>query len=180
MKKLILAIFLLFIVGCSSDNSKDETIVEEVKSETIIDKGANILKESVDSVAKNSDIIKNKIDEVAKSSNELLNEDKEITSETIDKVTEKMNEVKDNIAKIEIDAKTIFSACASCHGQNGEKKALNVSNIIAGQNRDELISKMNGYKDGTYGGNMKGVMASQMKLLSSQKIEALAEYISKL
>lgn len=39
---------------------------------------------------------------------------------------------------------------------------------------------MKGYKDGSYGGSKKSVMASQMKDLSDKDINDLADYISKL
>ncbi len=79
-----------------------------------------------------------------------------------------------------LDGKTLYSTCVSCHGENGDKKALNVSNLLKGQNKDEIINKLNGYKDGTYGGNMKNTMTAQVKALDNEKIQALAEYISTL
>ena len=113
----------------------------------------------VDSVTGNADIIKDKIDKVVQKSSTVI------------------DSVKNELI---IDGKTIYIACASCHGVNGERKALNVSNLLQGQSKDDIITKLNGYKDGTYGGTMKAVMGSQAKLLSKDKIEAVADYISKL
>jgi cytochrome c len=44
------------------------------------------------------------------------------------------------------------SKCASCHGANADKSALGKSAKIAGWSKSKLVSAMNGYKAGTYGG----------------------------
>ncbi len=77
------------------------------------------------------------------------------------------------------DAAKLYSACAGCHGPKGEMKALNVSPVLAGQSKDDIAKKIAGYKDGSYGGPMKGVMATQVTNLSDADIDALADYISK-
>lgn len=69
--------------------------------------------------------------------------------------------------------------CASCHGADGGRKALGVSNILKGQSKEELQKKLKGYKDGSYGGAKKSIMVSQVINLSDSEIEELAEYISK-
>lgn len=74
----------------------------------------------------------------------------------------------------------LFKKCASCHGADGGKKALGVSNILKGQSKEELQKKIKGYKDGSYGGAKKSIMVSQVINLSDNEIEELAEYISKL
>jgi len=80
-----------------------------------------------------------------------------------------------------IDAEALFiKKCKKCHGKDGREHALGTSNIIAGESRSELIEKIEGYKNGTYGGSLKGVMTPQALALTSNEIEALAEYISKL
>lgn len=38
---------------------------------------------------------------------------------------------------------------------------------------------MKGYKDGTFGGHMKGLMKGQLASYDDAKIKAVAEYISK-
>ncbi|WP_456451955.1 c-type cytochrome [Hydrogenimonas sp.] len=83
-------------------------------------------------------------------------------------------------AKKAIDAATLYTKCAGCHGMKGEKHALGQSNIIGGQSKAELVEKIEGYKKGTYGGAMKGLMAGQVKNLTPEEIDALADYISKL
>ncbi|HIO90508.1 MAG TPA: c-type cytochrome, partial [Campylobacterales bacterium] len=68
--------------------------------------------------------------------------------------------------------------CAGCHGKNAEKKALGKSQIIAGWDAAKTEAALNGYKDGSYGGAMKGVMAGQVTKLSADDIKALAAYIA--
>ncbi len=76
------------------------------------------------------------------------------------------------------DGAALFQKCAACHGVNGDKKALGKSKIIKDFSKDELISAMRGYQDGSYGGAMKALMKGQVATLKSEDIEALAEYIS--
>lgn len=71
-----------------------------------------------------------------------------------------------------------FAACAACHGQNAEKAALGKSHIIAGWDVAKTTAALNGYKDGTYGGVMKGVMKGQVMRLSDADIADLAAQIA--
>ncbi|MCD4668097.1 MAG: c-type cytochrome [Sulfurimonas sp.] len=87
--------------------------------------------------------------------------------------------VTQELAKI-IDAKALYSACAGCHGKNGEKIALGKSKIIQAWSVEKLTNALNGYKDGTYGGAMKGLMKGQVAKLNADEIKAISEYISKL
>ena len=76
------------------------------------------------------------------------------------------------------DGETLFKTCATCHGAKAEKAALNKSQIIAGWDAAKITAALNGYKDGTYGGPLKGTMTPQVKNLSADDIKALATYIS--
>lgn len=70
--------------------------------------------------------------------------------------------------------------CASCHGQQAEKSALGKSQVIAGWDAAKTEAALNGYKAGTYGGAMKGLMAGQVGILDEEQIKALSEFISTL
>lgn len=74
----------------------------------------------------------------------------------------------------------LFKKCTACHGVNGEKKAMNVSKIIQAQDENKTIIALNGYKNGTYGGNMKMIMKAQVATLSDSNITTLAKYIKEL
>ncbi|RXJ86748.1 c-type cytochrome [Arcobacter sp. CECT 8985] len=77
------------------------------------------------------------------------------------------------------DGAALYKKCATCHGMNGEKKALGKSKIIKDLTKDQFLAAMKGYKDGTYGGPMKGLMKGQVAPLSHDDIKALANYITK-
>ncbi len=77
------------------------------------------------------------------------------------------------------DGAAVYSKCAGCHGSMGEKRALGKSKVINEMNKEDLVSALNGYKDGTYGGPMKGLMKGQVAKLSDADIEAIALHIAK-
>ncbi len=87
--------------------------------------------------------------------------------------------VADSSKPAGLDAEALYkSKCAGCHGAKAEKHALGKSNVIAGQPAEELLKKLDGYKNGTYGGAMKSIMASQAASLDDSQKRALADYIS--
>jgi len=78
------------------------------------------------------------------------------------------------------DGSDLYKRCVGCHGINGEKKALGKSEIITAWNKEKTFAALKGYKDGSYGGAMKGVMKGQVIRLSDEELEALSEHISTL
>ena len=70
-----------------------------------------------------------------------------------------------------------FQKCAGCHGANGEKSALNKSKIIKDMSKADIVTALHGYKDGSYGGPMKGLMKGQVASLSDADIQAIANKI---
>lgn len=74
----------------------------------------------------------------------------------------------------------LYKSCIGCHGVNGEKPALGKSAVITGWDVEKTVAALKGYKDGTYGGPMKGVMKGQVVKLDDAKIQALAEHIASL
>jgi len=70
------------------------------------------------------------------------------------------------------------AVCAGCHGKKFEKHALGKSQIIAGWPVAKIEKALKGYKAGTYGGPMKGVMKGQVARLSDADIADLAKQIS--
>jgi len=55
-----------------------------------------------------------------------------------------------------------LGACKGCHGQNFEKAALGKSKIVSNMTKAEVSKSLVGYKAGTYGGAMAGVMKGQV------------------
>ncbi|MGB0990458.1 cytochrome C [Arcobacter sp. F155] len=72
-----------------------------------------------------------------------------------------------------------YAKCVACHGANGEKAAMGKSKIIKDMTKAEFVAAMKGYKDGSYGGPMKGLMKGQVAGLSDADIEAIANQIAK-
>ncbi len=65
-----------------------------------------------------------------------------------------------------------LGACKGCHGANFEKKALGKSKIVKDMTKAEVSASMIGYKDGTYGGPMKGVMKGQVAKYSNEELSS--------
>ncbi len=72
-----------------------------------------------------------------------------------------------------------YAKCAGCHGADGGKVALGKSKVIKDMTKADFIAAMKGYKDGSYGGPMKGLMKGQVANLSDADIEAIANQIAK-
>jgi cytochrome c553 len=71
----------------------------------------------------------------------------------------------------------VYKACQGCHGAKAEKIALGKSKVLASLSEAEVVSNMKGYKNGTFGGQMKAIMVPQAKKLSDADIEAVAAHI---
>ena len=65
-----------------------------------------------------------------------------------------------------------LGACKGCHGQNFEKAALGKSKIVADMTKQEVSDSLVGYKNGTYGGPMAGVMKGQVAKYSEADLRA--------
>ena len=113
-------------------------------------------------------------------------QDKEtLTAQSQDKTSEQLNSVtiKEEIGVSEIQAKgthVVYLKCISCHGEHAQRKALNRSKVIAGWSAKKIIKAINGYKDGSYGGDLKAMMKAQVIDLSDSEIKSVANYISKM
>ena len=76
------------------------------------------------------------------------------------------------------DGAALYNKCAGCHGVSAQKSALGKSKVIASMSEDELNSALNGYKDGSYGGVMKGLMKGQVANFSKDDIKALSAHVA--
>jgi len=70
-------------------------------------------------------------------------------------------------------------ACKGCHGAHFEKKAMGKSKIVANMTHDEIAHALKGFKAGTYGGPMKGLMKGQVAKYSDADLEAFAQTVGK-
>jgi cytochrome c553 len=80
-----------------------------------------------------------------------------------------------------VSASKLYScACSSCHGTNGELRALGRSAVIGGWDINKTKSSLNGYRDNSYGGIAKHIMINRLRPLSEEHIDSLSKYISTL
>ena len=71
------------------------------------------------------------------------------------------------------------AVCKGCHGQQWEKVAMGKGQVVKNMSKSQIIKALKGYKNGTYGGAMKGLMKAQVKSLSIADIEEMAKKIKK-
>lgn len=77
------------------------------------------------------------------------------------------------------DTDVNVATCKGCHGQNFEKKALGVSKIVKDMTHAEIATALTGYKAGTFGGAMKGVMKGQVSKYSDDDLVKFSKTIGK-
>lgn len=171
---------------------KNEAIAKEVKelaqkSTTAATETSASIQEESEKIAKEMSAQAQELkSEIEAKSDELVHDMQESYESSKEEIkalaqtTEKTVEQAPKTKTPTIDAATLYKACASCHGANAEKKALNKSQIIKGWEASKTVTALQGYKDGSYGGAMKGIMKPQVAKLSDAEIEALAKYISNL
>lgn len=168
VRVILFMVVTLFMVGCGNDKQQDE------KTETV---SKQEVKEEVKAV----------VAEVKAEAAEAKAEVKSVVSEAKEDakaiVKGKKAAVEEVIAAVKapaVDAASIYKVCAGCHGVDASKSALNKSQIIKGWDAKKIADALHGYKNGTYGGTMKGLMGAQVSKLGDAEIEALSIYISKL
>ena len=64
-----------------------------------------------------------------------------------------------------------LGACKGCHGANFEKHALGKSKVVKDMTKAEVSAALVGYKAGTYGGPMKGIMKGQVAKYSDADLK---------
>ena len=78
-------------------------------------------------------------------------------------------------------AKTVYTKkCVTCHGINGEKKALGIARELNTLSKNEIETALKGYKNGTLGGKYKKLKKGLVNTLSEDDILALSAYIQTL
>lgn len=174
------------------EKSAEQKFVDQVKESTDKiaesmkvagnDIASKIAEESKDLAVTGSEAVKSVSEKVVTTTKEVTKEVSEKAVETKDKIEQSLNSiVETKTAEANktagIDAKAIYLKCAGCHGSNGETPALGKSQVIKGWDSSKVKEALVGYKDGSYGGVMKGVMKSQVATLSDDEISALSEYI---
>jgi len=65
-----------------------------------------------------------------------------------------------------------LAVCKGCHGAHFEKHALGKSKIVKDLTKEQVAKALVGYKHGTYGGVMKGVMKGQVARYSEAELKS--------
>ncbi|MCK9491612.1 MAG: hypothetical protein M0Q24_05945 [Sulfurimonas sp.] len=173
MKIVLYALIGFLLIGCGDDASTQNKVVEkktQVKEQ--VEENVESAKKAITETAQE---VKETAQEVTK---EVKEKAKEVTKELKETAKEAIEEVKQKVA-VTKDGSTLYKTCAACHGADASKAALGKSQIIKGWSAQKIADALNGYKSGTYGGAMKGLMSGQVKNLSPEDIEVLSQHISK-
>jgi cytochrome c553 len=194
MKILISAVLALFLVGCSSESKQEakETVtqtkesvtqsVKEVKSD-VVQKAEEIKSDAVQKAEEIKSDVSSKVEDVKEDVVAKAEAAQEVVAAKVEEVKKdvatKVEDVKQAVSP-QATASTLYQPCAGCHGIDASKAALGKSQIIKGWDVKKTADALHGYKAGTYGGAMKGLMTGQTSKLSDEDIKILSEYISKL
>ncbi len=173
------------------DKTPEEKLIDQVKDSSVIvakslkEAGSEVvskISEETKEIAKvGSKAVESVSQKVLEKTQIVTNDVVSKANETKDKIEQSINNIvatKKSTGEINKKGKALYLKCAGCHGQNGEKEALGKSKIIKGWNKSNVVQVLQGYKDGSYGRVMKGVMKSQVINLSDEEIDALGAYIS--
>ncbi|WP_457745962.1 hypothetical protein [Sulfurimonas sp.] len=67
--------------------------------------------------------------------------------------------------------------CFACHGKDWSKSALGKSLIVKNMSEKNIAKALKGYKNGSYGGPMKGIMKGQVARYTDKELDAIAQAI---
>ena len=166
MKIIISVALAFFLIGCSEDTTTSSP------QQDIFNQVTKVAEPAVEKTP----VVEDNAPEVPEIAVETLDENTQIV---LKETKETAEEVKEEAVVTKSGAK-LYTVCSSCHGVNGEKKALNKSKVIQGWSEVQTSTALSGYKDGSYGGAMKGLMKSQVLKLSDEDISVLAKHILEL
>ena len=103
-------------------------------------------------------------------------------AEVVEKVESEVAEVKKQVeTKVEAvktaaaSGQSAYSTCIGCHGANGEG---GVGPRLNNQTVEDIVTKLEKYKAGEQIGPMTAMMAPMAKPLSTETMQAIAEYIT--
>ena len=78
-----------------------------------------------------------------------------------------------------LTAGVVAGKCVGCHGGDWSKKALGKSKVVSDMTHAEIATALKGYKDGSYGGPMKGLMKGQVAAYSDADLDAFSSTVGK-
>ena len=144
-------------------------------SSSVMEKAEDVKEVAVNVVEKTKEVASDVASETTTAVSSLGQAAQEKTESVVSEIVEPNDSAAENLA-----GEVLFKSCASCHGQKAEKQALGKSQVIAGWDKEKIITALNGYKDGSYGGVMQNIMKGQIATKTDVEISALATFISNL
>jgi len=182
MKKIIglsLVAATLLFTGCGEDSKKaaSEATAKAVEgTKAAANSAVDATKEAADKAVEAAKEATEKAVEATKVAAEAT---KEAAAKAVDSTEKAVN--KAVAAVVDTTGKDAYAKCAGCHGLDGKTKALGKSPIISGQSKEDLVSKMKGYKAGTRNeAGMGSLMKGQVASMDDATIDAVSAYISTL
>ena len=179
MKKIItlsLVAATLLFTGCGEDSKKaaSEATTKAVEStKEAANSAVDATKAAADKAVEATKEVADKAVDAAKESTAKV---VEATKEGVATATEAVADTANNVA-----GAAAYAKCAGCHGADGKTKALGKSPVIAGQSKEDLVSKIKGYKAGTRNeAGMGNLMKGQVASMDDATIDTVATYISTL
>jgi len=162
----------VLFVGCGEDSKKAASEAAAKKVESTKEAASHAVDATKDAADKAVEAAK-KVEVVAKkAADKAVDATKKAASEATAAVVDTAKNVAGAAA---------YAKCAGCHGADGKTKALGKSPVIAGQTKEALVTKINGYKAGTIdAAGMGNLMKGQVATMDDAAIEAVSTYISTL
>ena len=184
----IVAAAVLF-TGCgdkAKDSATDAAAKAVESTKEAANKAVDATKEAADKAVEAAKETTAKAVEATKdAADKAVEATKEAASEAVDSAKEGVAEVAATATAAVADtAKNVagaaaYAKCAGCHGADGKTLALGKSPVIAGQTKEELVTKLNGYKAGTINvSGMGTLMKGQVATMDDAAIDAVSAYIS--
>ena len=180
MKKVALFSLLSVSVLFTACGEETKKVAAEVNTTAVVEA---VKKDTVSAV----EAAKIKAAEIAQ---EAKIEAEKIAAASAEKAAEAAEAVKEKTAELTqaataaltpVSPPVAYDKCKGCHGVDGKTKALGKSAVIAGQDKEAIITSMNEYKEGTKNvAGMGTLMKAQAAPMSDADIEAVAEYLSQI
>ena len=186
MKKItmlsLVAAAVLF-AGCGEDSKKAASEATTKAVESTKEAASNAVDATKKAADKALEAAKEAEEAAKKAADKAVEATKEAAVKAVDSAEKAVGTAVAGAVDTVISAagKEAYAKCAGCHGADGKTLALGKSPVIAGQSKEELVTKINGYKAGTINvAGMGNLMKGQVATMDDTAIEAVSIYISKL
>jgi cytochrome c553 len=153
----------------------------EKSKESATDAASKAVESTKEAASHAADAVKEAGESVSAATDKAVEATKEAASKAVVSAKESVATAATAVADTatNVAGAAAYAKCAGCHGADGKTLALGKSSVIAGQSKEELITKLNGYKAGTINvSGMGTLMKGQVASMDDAAIEAVSTYIS--